>query len=350
MKKLLLSSLCFIATVQFATAQLLCIQCFNQNDSIAGVVNNHILNGGFENTTCISNQFNSSYCPNSGYFSCTVANWVCTGGGSASYPSIDDNTFTMTADGSKAAYLGNGSNAYACSTGSNDTSCLSSSNCEITTIPAGYPTNDATYGGSTGVSLSQTVTGLTIGTGYVLEFWAGGEPQTNGWTLPGVFAVDIGFGNTYLRCKPTRANPVTVGTRFLIQFKATATSHTIKFTNWGHICIPCTEVILDNVRLYTIAELPGTVASCLPTESINELNENSVSVFPNPVNQKLTVTTGVNEVCEIIVFDVTSQVMKQQSFTSSVVLNTEALAKGVYFYEVRTKKGIIKTGKIVKEY
>ncbi|MEO8088280.1 MAG: T9SS type A sorting domain-containing protein, partial [Bacteroidota bacterium] len=177
-----------------------------------------------------------------------------------SYASIDDYTFTQTADGNNAAYFGNGSNASACSATFNDTSCLTSTDCELLNIPAGYPTNDATYGGNIGVSLEQTISGLTIGATYVLEFWAGGEPQSHGWMDAGVFSVDIGFGKTYLRNKPTC--PGCIGTTYIIEWNATSTSHTIKFTNWGHICIPCTELILDNVRLYTLAEISPIVPSC----------------------------------------------------------------------------------------
>jgi PKD repeat protein len=128
-------------------------------------------------------------------------------------------------------------------------------------IPPGYPTNDPGYGGSNGVSIEQTVSGLIAGATYVLEFWAGGEPQAHGWQDPGVFAVDIGFGYTYLRNKPTC--PGCIGTTYIIVFNATSASHTLKFTNWGHICIPCTELILDNVRLFTLAEISPSVPSCV---------------------------------------------------------------------------------------
>ena len=348
MKKLHLLSALIFTTFQFASAQILCVQCFNQNDSIGMNVINHIVNGSFENTTCLSNQYTSSFCPNSSYYSCSVANWTCTGGGTASYASIDDNTFTVTPQGPKAAYFGNGSSAYACSGTFNDTSCLATTSCEITTIPTGYPTNDATYGGITGVSMSQTVTGLTVGTAYVLEFWAGGEPQTNGWMLPGVFAVDIGFGNTFLRCKPTQANPVHIGTRFIIQFKATSTSHTIKFTNWGHICIPCTELILDHVRLYTTAELPPFVSVC-STDAVSELEENQITVFPNPATNQLTVSSNSSLVSEITLFDITTRQLLHQTFTGSVILNTESFAKGIYFYEIKNKSGVIHTGRLEKQ-
>ena len=243
-----------------ALAQILCIYCYEQNDSISQNVNNMVLNGSFENTNCQPNIFSNSFCPNSGYYGCDVVNWTCTGGGFDSYASIDDNTFTQTADGALAAYFGNGSFASACSNINNDTSCLVATGCELLNIPAGYPTNDVTYGGNIGVSLEQTVSGLVAGNTYVLEFWAGGEPQSHGWMDAGVFAVDVGFGYTYLRNKPTC--PGCIGTTYIIIFNATAASHTLKFTNWGHICIPCTELILDNVRLYTLAELSPSVPIC----------------------------------------------------------------------------------------
>ncbi len=262
MKKTLLVLLLSFSFVIYNSvkAQIICIYCYEQNDSISQNVTNMILNGGFENTNCLPNIYSSSFCPNSNYYSCSLPDWTCTGGGTATYVSIDDYTFTQVADGNNGVYLGNGSSAMACSTTFNDTSCLGVTNCEVLNIPTGYPTNDPTYGGTTGVSIEQTVSGLTPGATYVLEFWAGGEPQSHGWMDPGVFAVDVGFGKTYLRCKPTC--PGCIGTRYLIEFNATSTSHTIRFTNWGHICIPCTEVILDNVRLYTLAELSPSVPPC----------------------------------------------------------------------------------------
>jgi len=267
MKKLLPALiLCFSLLIfSSSSAQIICIFCYEQNDSISQNVNNMILNGSFENTNCAPNIYSNSFCPVSGYYGCDIVDWTCTGGGTDTYASIDDNTFTQTAEGALAAYFGNGSFAAACSALNNDTSCLTATGCELLNIPVGYPTNDATYGGSNGVSLEQTVSGLTIGSTYVLEFWAGGEPQSHGWMDAGVFSVDVGFGKTYLRNKPTC--PGCIGTTYIIEFNATSTSHTIKFTNWGHICIPCTELILDNVRLYTLAELSPIVPSCATTPS-----------------------------------------------------------------------------------
>jgi len=255
MKKLQILLFIFIFGKQ-AHAQIICIYCFDQNDSISQNVNNLILNGGFENTTCTS--VADQYCPNSASYNCDILNWTCTGGVASTYACIVDTGFYSTlVEGTHLAYFGN-SFCHACSPLTNDTICLTDSGCTVTGIPAGYPDNTG-GGGNVGVNLEQTVNGLIIGNTYVLEFWTGGEwPAT--YPNRGLFAVDIGFGKTFLRNKPYHT-PL-ISTRFIIEFNAVATSTTIKFTNWGHICSDCTELMLDDVRLYTLAELSPVVPPC----------------------------------------------------------------------------------------
>jgi Secretion system C-terminal sorting domain len=211
-----------------------------------------------------------TWCPASANYECDLQNWTCTGGGSSTYAQLFDNAFSEIPDGQVAAYFGN---AYctACNSTADDTSCLSQLGCEVSGIPAGYPVNTPDYGGTTGVSLSQTVSGLTIGNVYILEFWSGGE-GFNVFTEDGLFAVDIGFGNTFLRDPAT--NPGDSGRRFIIEFYATSISHTIKFTNWGHIEGTATELTIDDVSLYTLAELSTSVPICLTSFTVeaNGLN------------------------------------------------------------------------------
>ncbi|MEO8086848.1 MAG: T9SS type A sorting domain-containing protein [Bacteroidota bacterium] len=252
-------AICMILSgVQFSSAQIICIYCYEQNDSISLNVNNLLLNGGFENHNCIPmNWFSSSYCPNSAYYNCNISDWICTGGGSNTYADIVTTGYAKVVEGTYTCYFGN-SYARACSSTQNDTSCLTSVDCTTGGMPIGYPNNDAGYGGALGLSIEQTVSGLTVGNSYILEFWAGGEASQ---TAPGLFAVDVGFGNTFLRNNHT-PSVGGIGTRYLVEFNATSTSHTIKFTNWGHICSLCTELILDDVRLYTLAELSPVVQPC----------------------------------------------------------------------------------------
>ncbi len=263
MRKIAILFLFLIFTLTTAKGQIICIFCYNQNDSISSNVNNLLLNGSFENSNCTPGYTIEMFCPNSIFYSCDVNNWTCTGGGSSTYACVFDSLPSSRAtlvDGIRAVYLGN-SLANPCSAIPEDTSCLVMTNCEISGISAGYPVNDQTFGGTTGVSIEQTVNGMIPGDVYILEFWAGGESNGTTFSNPGMFGIDVGFGNTLLRCHET---PYTtgVGTRYIIEFRATSVSHTVKFTNWGHICPTCTEVVLDQVRLYSVAELSSSVTPC----------------------------------------------------------------------------------------
>jgi len=259
---LLLAALSF-TFCKYSTAQILCILCYDQNDSISIGVNNLLLNGGFENTNCNPSTgvigSPTSICPNSNGYSCDFANWTCTGGGTSTYACLYNDSInkSIIEQGTNAVYFGN-YYCNACSPVPGDISCLVNSGCTVTGIPAGYPDNpDISFGGATGVSLEQTVNGLIPGNTYVLEFWAGGEEF---YSIDGLFAVDVGFGDTLLSCNSTGFGQI--GKFYIIQFNATSPSQTIKFTNWGHICISCTELVLDNVKLYTLAELSPIVPHC----------------------------------------------------------------------------------------
>lgn len=266
MKTFLLLLACSIAFCNYSTGQILCILCYDQNDSISLGVNNLLLNGGFEDTPCVPSTgvigTPTSFCPNSDGYSCDFPNWTCTGGGSDTYACLYDILVnkSIIVQGTNAVYFGN-FYCGACSPNIEDTSCLVNVDCAVTGIPFGYPVNpDIAFGGATGVSLEQTANNLIPGHSYVLEFWAGGEQY---YSHKGLFAVDVGFGDTLLRNKST--GPGETGTTFIIQFKATSPSHTIKFTNWGHICFDCTELVLDNVRLYALEELNPSIPPCIAT-------------------------------------------------------------------------------------
>ena len=83
---------------------------------------------------------------------------------------------------------------------------------------------------------------------------------------------------------------------------------------------------------------------------IDEQNENyGINIFPNPMTYTLNATVKNTELLEIILYDITSRKIFNQSFTNSTSISTEQLAKGIYLYEVRNKNGVIKKGKIVKD-
>jgi hypothetical protein len=105
------------------------------------------------------------------------------------------------------------------------------------------------------VTLSQTVSGLTAGNSYRLDFWTSGEGNTGGFTGTGIFGVDVsGSGSAYLLLA-TSANSYGASERYYIDFVAASSSVTISFNNWGHITDmggSSTELVLDDVILNTV--------------------------------------------------------------------------------------------------
>lgn len=275
-----------------AMAQIVCVECFSQNNAVNTGQANLVVNGGMELNTC-GGGFGNYYCPNSINYTCDITNWLCTGGDVNTYAQTVDNTFSTIVEGVTAAYLGN-SFCEVCSPIVNDTSCVADSGCVVIGIPAGYPNNNSGgYGGTTGVSLEQTVSGLTVGSTYVLEFWAGGE-DFGAFYLDGIFGLDIGFGNMYLRCNGT--SPGEIGRRYVITFVAANTSHTIKFTNWGHMCSSCSELILDDVQLFLATAPQAAFTMNVPPCGLT-VSSNNTTIGGGPFSWDMgdgTVLTGTD--------------------------------------------------------
>lgn len=339
-KKLLL--LCFgtIFFLQISKGQVLCIFCYDQNEAISPDAINLLTNGSFE-SGCMPG---GVFCPNSNTYDWDLSGWNCTGGGALTYANMFNDTYTIIPDGLLAAYFGN-SLCHVCNGPEYDTTCLIQSECITTGVPDGYPINTIYYGDTTGVTLVQTVTGMIPGNNYILEFWAGGETVPSYYN-DGFFAIDIGFGNTYLRC-PTSGPPDYIGRRFLIEFVAISEVQTIKFTSWGHISYFNTELILDDIRLYTEDELPKSATNCFPTILIyNDIE--TLMVYPNPFKDEINLLMPGIETSTIILFDLQQRVLLKKTFSGNTPINTSMLPPNVYFYLI-TENGLKHTGIIIKE-
>jgi hypothetical protein len=116
--------------------------------------------------------------------------------------------------------------------------------------------------------LSQTLTGLTIGATYLLDFWTTGEfdnGQTGLFPDPGVFGLRIGGDSLFLTVPTVNSVFHADNVRYYVVFSATSAVEILSFTNWGHI-IPSstapttrTELILDDVIVNRVSE-PASVA------------------------------------------------------------------------------------------
>lgn len=339
-----LTIIIFLFITNNSLAQQLCVKCYRQNTSIEAGTINLIQNGSFENTTCSPGSF-QSFCNASVNSNCSVSDWTCTGGGTLTYSSIVDSNEATISDGKFAAYFGN-MWAYVCSSTQWDTTCLNSLSCEYTGISSGYPYSDTLYGNDTGVSLEQTVYGIIPGNRYILEFWAGGEIHNGQFTDPGIFAVDVGYGKHYLNCTPTFG--ADTGTVYLIEFIASAPSHTIKFTNWGHMCYNCTELVLDNVKLYPAEYLPKNIPGCLI--GIEDYGRNIIAeIYPSPFQNVLSVNVDISKEINLFLYDVTGRLVIYNRFIQSTEINTSQLSSGIYFIEIREGENSLLRRKLIKE-
>jgi hypothetical protein len=323
-------------------AQVLCINCYDQNPPISTNINNLVVNGSFEISTCTPTNFDS-FCPYSIYYSCDINNWHCSGGGPDTYCHLADSNFTVVPDGQIACYLGN-LFANTCSPVFGDVSCLNFTGCTVQGISSPYPTSDSTHGGYDGVSISQTISGLTAGNVYVLEFWAGGEYYQL-FTQPGIFAVDIGFGKIFLECPVTEAVTGT-GKRYVIQFIAISALSNIKFTNWGHCDMTRSEVILDDIRVYPVSELSSIVPNCAVGIE-NSFVDNDIKVFQDGSHDHIKVISESDLPKTICIYNNLSQKVIEEHFTTSSQINVSALPKGTYYFEVKSKSSVLKNSSIV---
>lgn len=335
MKKCLLLVLLCILLANAIFAQVQCVLCYNQNNSlVSSGTTNYILNGGFETTLCDTEQV---FCPQSYVYSCDMPNWT-TVGGYWSYPKIYRHSYCKIPEGINAVYMGN---YYyrACSQAYHDVTCLTNNGCTTAGFLPGFPLVDDSLGGPTGLSIQQTVSGLLPGSIYALEFWAGGEWN---YYVDGLFAVDVGFGNTYLRNKPTHPDSG-VGTRYIVVFTANSPLHTVKFTNWGHMGAGVTEVVIDDVKLYKADELE---IGCI-TGIEEEVKE--AKLYPNPTKGMLTIQLPVKINSQLIVYDMLGRKMLQDNFNGSITANVSDWPHGMYLYQIINSKGLTSQGKFIKE-
>ena len=90
--------------------------------------------------------------------------------------------------------------------------------------------------------------------------------------------------------------------------------------------------------------------SCNSLEAIQSRQTiKNVNIYPNPFNNELNILNNNNEFYEIILYDLLSKKVLNQTFSSSTTVNAKLLSTGIYIYEMRNKNGIIQYGKMIKE-
>jgi len=210
----------------------------------------------------------------------------------------------------------------------------------------------------------QLIQPLTIGTKYYYSFKAV-LAEANGHSCPSN-KIGIRFStNQYSLNSPLIAD------NFAHSYSDSILNDSINWTVFkGEIIMDSAYNYLiignffDNINTDTIKYNSSTTYSyyliddvCLSIDSLAcnstvEVNEHKDTdnwiLFPNPFTNELNITVKEHDAVELIIYDLTGRIIINHSFRNSAVVKTGHLAKGLYLYEVRSREGILKTGKIVK--
>jgi hypothetical protein len=90
--------------------------------------------------------------------------------------------------------------------------------------------------------------------------------------------------------------------------------------------------------------------TCEGSVGIDEIRRSeSLVLFPNPFGEVISISSLNSEATSISIYDYTSRLVLKEQVERTATINTEHLAKGIYFYEIRNRTGLIRKGKIVKE-
>ena len=90
--------------------------------------------------------------------------------------------------------------------------------------------------------------------------------------------------------------------------------------------------------------------NCNPINQVNNyFNKKAFSIYPNPFRDRINVKTEETEECTLIIYDIIQRRILIKKFSQEIILNTETLERGIYFYSL-SKNGLqLKAGKLVKE-
>ena len=80
------------------------------------------------------------------------------------------------------------------------------------------------------------------------------------------------------------------------------------------------------------------------------IENNNISVFPNPADNNITISSRVNEKKEISIYDcIGNKILSKETTSESETISISNLASGFYFVKIKNKTGKVSMAKFVKE-
>ncbi len=106
------------------------------------------------------------------------------------------------------------------------------------------------------------------------------------------------------------------------------------------------SVVTDNQGTIEFATFETVPDSCCV--SVGEYSvADYVKVYPNPATDLITVFTGMNEVTNFELFDLTGKMVMSRTVGTTTRINIDGLDKGIYLYRLSTDDGdLLKSGKL----
>ncbi|MEK8179528.1 T9SS type A sorting domain-containing protein [Flavobacterium buctense] len=87
---------------------------------------------------------------------------------------------------------------------------------------------------------------------------------------------------------------------------------------------------------------------CVNLETNTAVLENTIKVYPNPMNDFVSISGIAGNTYHIAIYDSNAKLVVEQTFTGATTIGTDNLAQGVYFYTVSTAGKVWLEGKIIK--
>lgn len=98
---------------------------------------------------------------------------------------------------------------------------------------------------------------------------------------------------------------------------------------------PLYQAQIDNIVL--------SAQNTVPKLSVNDVITSKFNVFPNPVNDIVTITNNENiEIEEMLLYDVNGKIIKtiNNKYSNKAQINIKNLSAGIYFLHIKTSEGI----------
>lgn len=107
------------------------------------------------------------------------------------------------------------------------------------------------------------------------------------------------------------------------------------------------SVVTDNQGEILYATFETVQDSCCVGVGEYSLSDYA-KVYPNPAVNEITVVTGLNEIANFELFDLTGKMVMNRTVGATTKISIDGLDKGIYLYRLSTEEGtLVKSGKLI---